>query len=88
MLFNLHNAKILVSGRALILPNKKVFDWSKLKAFADDNLNVNQKLKFAFGRVDNIVGKGENTGYENFLLLPPCFQRATFSESLKVSIVW
>ena len=34
---------------------------SKLKAFADDNLDVYQKLKFTLGGVGNIVGKGENT---------------------------
>ena len=29
-----------------------------------------KKLKFAFGRVENIVGKWENAGYQHFLLLP------------------
>ena len=43
------------------LPNYKILDLSKLKAFANVNLNVNQK--FALGRVDNIVRKGENAGY-------------------------
>ena len=32
----------------------------------------------AFDRVENIVGKGENAGY------PQCFQKVTFSGSLKV----
>ena len=45
------------------LPNNKILDLSKFKAFAEDNLNVNQKLKFALERVVNIVEKGENTGY-------------------------
>ena len=35
-------------------------DSSKLKAFADDNIKVTQKLKFVLGRVENIVEKGEN----------------------------
>ena len=30
----------------------------KLKAFADNKINVTQKLKFALGRVENIVGEG------------------------------
>ena len=30
----------------------------KLKAFADDKINVNEKLKFVFGRIEN-MGKGE-----------------------------
>ena len=38
--------------------------------------------------VENIVGKGENAGYQHFLLLPQCFQRVSFSGSLKVGIVW
>ena len=28
------------------LPNDKILDWSKLKAFADDIINMNEKLKF------------------------------------------
>ena len=60
------------------LPNDEFLDLSKLKAFADDNLNVYQKLKFALGRVENIVGKGENAGYQHFLPFPPCFQKASF----------
>ena len=29
---------------------------------------------FIFDRVENIVGKGENAGYQHFLLFPQCFQ--------------
>ena len=35
-----------------------------MKVFADDKINVIQKLKFYLGRVENIVGKGENAGKE------------------------
>ena len=28
------------------LPNDKILDWFKLKAFADDKINVTEKLKF------------------------------------------
>ena len=31
-----------------------------MKAFACNKINMNQKLKLFFGRVENIVGKGEN----------------------------
>ena len=41
---------------------------TKLKAFADDIIKVNEKLKFVFERVENIVGKGENAGEQHFLL--------------------
>ena len=39
-------------------------------------------------RVENIVGKEENAGYQHFLFFPQCFQKASFSGSLKVGIVW
>ena len=42
------------------LPNDKILDWSKLKAFADDIIKVIEKFKFGLGMVENIVGKGEN----------------------------
>ena len=37
---------------------------------------------------ENIVGKGENVGYQHFLLFPQCFQKAYFPGLLKVVIVW
>ena len=64
-------------------PNDKNLDWTKLKAFADDKINVNETLKLVFGRVENIVGKGENAGYQHFLLFPQCFQKLSLSGSLK-----
>ena len=70
------------------LPNDKILDLSKLKAFADDKMNVPKKSKFALGRVENIAGKGENFGYQRFLLFPQCFQKATLLGSLKVRIEW
>ena len=60
----------------------------KLTAIAHDKINVNEKLKFDMGRVENIVGKGENADYQRFLLFSQCFQKASSSGSLKVGIVW
>ena len=40
------------------------------------------------GRVEKIVGKGEISGYQYFLLFPQCFRKAFLSESLKVGTVW
>ena len=34
------------------------------------------KLKFVLGRIQNILGKGENADYQHFLLFPQCFQKA------------
>ena len=70
------------------LPNDKILDWSKLKAFADDKINVTEKLKFLLEMVENIVQKGENAGYQHFLLFPQCFQKDSYTGSLKIGIVW
>ena len=44
----------------------KFLDLSKLKSFAD---NVVAKMMIsAFEKPENIVGKGENAGYQHFLL--------------------
>ena len=34
-------------------------------------------------QVENIVGKGENAGYQHFLLFPQCFQKASFPRAVK-----
>ena len=70
------------------LPNDKNLDLSKLKPFADDKINVKEKLKLSLERVENIVGKGENAVYQHFLLFPKCFQRTSVSGSFKVGIDW
>ena len=70
------------------LPNVKILDWTKLKAFADDKLNVAEMMISVSKSVENIVGKGENAGYQQFLLFPQCFQKASFSGPLKFVIVW
>ena len=43
---------------------------------------------YAFDRVENNVGEGENACYQHFLLFPLMFSKSSFSESLKVLIVW
>ena len=56
----------------------KILAWSKLKAFADDKILV-AKMKISVINVvqniirkgvKNILGKGENTVYQHFLLFP------------------
>ena len=69
------------------LPNDNFFDGTKFKAFADDILNVAKIMIHVFDIVENIMGKGENADYQHFLLFPRCFQKASFSRSLKVGIV-
>ena len=77
----------LVTNIVNSLPNDKIFDISKMKAFADNKINVIEKIKFVLGRGENIVGRGENAGYQRFLLFTQYFQKATFSGSLIVGIV-
>ena len=36
----------------------------------------------------NIVGKGENAGYQHFLLFPQCFEKASFPDTSRGVIVW
>ena len=41
-----------------------------------------------FDRIENIVGKGENAGYQHFLLFPLCFETASFPDTSKDVVVW
>ena len=59
------------------LPNNKILDRTRMKAFAEHKINVIQKLKFALRRVESIVGKRENAGYQHFLVFPRCFRKGT-----------
>ena len=73
---------VVMSWRFNSLWHCKILDWSKLRAYADDKINVTEKLKFVLGRVENIVGKGENAVY--------CFPHSVFKRlSFKsVNLSW
>ena len=47
------------------LPDENSLGLPKLKAFADNKLNINQNVKVVFHRKENILGKEENAGYHN-----------------------
>ena len=51
-------------------PNDKILHASKLKAFADNKIDMTKQLLFGMERVENFVGKEENAGYQHFLLFP------------------
>ena len=55
------------------IPNDKILDWSKLRAFADHKIFVAEMMISHSDRVENIVGIGENAGYQHFLLFPHYF---------------
>ena len=55
-----------------------------MKAFAEDSVNLTEKLEFVL----EMVGKEENAGYQHFLLFQQCFQKAPYTGSLKGLIMW
>ena len=63
------------------------FSMSKLKAFADDKINVTYMIISVFNRAENTVGKGENSGYQHFFLFPH-FEKASFPGTSKGVTVW
>ena len=61
-----------------------ILDSSKLKEFADDNVEFDKSEKKLSKQIENTVGKGEIARYEQFLLFPQCFQKACLRQ--KVSL--
>ena len=76
--FIIHSIKQSKPNAFNPLPNSKTLGWSKLKQFADEKINVTEKLKF--GRVKNIVGKGENAAFSPF---PPMFSKGFLYRVIK-----
>ena len=66
------------------LLNDKFLDQTKFNAFAYD---VAKLVISVFDKAENIVGKGENAGYQHFLLFPQCFQKASLHGLFKVGIM-
>ena len=52
-----------------------MLDQTKLKAFADNKLNLTKFIICVFDRVENIVGKGEIAGTSNFSFSKDVFNR-------------
>ena len=44
------------------LPDNKILDWSKLKALADDKIDVSPIIEICAGKGRKHCGKRENTG--------------------------
>ena len=58
------------------------FNSDQSKILSSGNVLL-KNMKFVFGRVENIVGKGENAEYQHFLLFPQMFSKAFFSRGVK-----
>ena len=69
------------------LPNDNFLERSKLKAYADNKLNTAKMTILLCDRLENTLGKGENAGYQHFLLFPKCFPRPSPLGLLKVGTV-
>ena len=65
-----------------------VLQTRKSQVLIGKGLNAVQIMMCVSNRGENIMGKGENAGYQHFLLIPQCFQKASLSGLLKIRIVW
>ena len=61
------------------LADVKFLNLSETEAFSENNFSVVQVMQFLLANLENIVKKkGENAGYQHFLLFPQCFQKTLF----------
>ena len=67
-------------------PHDKILDQTKLKAFADDKLNVTKMIISVFDRAENIAGKGEIACTSNFFFSHNVFKRLLFQRRQNVSL--
>ena len=58
------------------LQNNKIFRPVQIESICSWQNKGTETLKFVKGRVENIVGKGENAGYQHFVFFPLCFHKA------------
>ena len=66
------------------LPNDRFLDWSKLKAFADDKINVTEKQKFFWGWMDGKhCGKKRKCWLPAFSPFPTMFSKGFFFRVIK-----
>ena len=64
----------------------KNLDQTKLKAFADDKLDVTKMVIYVFDRIENIVGNGEIACTSNFFFSHNVFKRLLSQTRRKVSL--
>ena len=69
------------------VPGDKILDLPNLKAVAYENLIVAKVMISLYVSGEKIVGKGDNAGYQHFLLFPQFCQKTSSTGSVKVGIV-
>ena len=74
--------------QTVLLTLSQILDSSILKEFADHNFKFDENGRKFSKQVENTVGKGEITRYEQFLLFPQCFQKTCTTDTLKPGLVW
>ena len=57
------------------------FAYPIMKIFVEENLNMIKTMRFVSERIENILEKGENAGYQHFLLFPKIFSKRTLSQA-------
>ena len=70
------------------LPNNKIFGRDQTESICRRQIKFTKMTIFLSDRVENTVGKGENAGYQHFLLFAQIFPKPSSLGSLKVGIVW
>ena len=80
--------KVALNPNTTKQANDKISHVTKLKAFADDKLNIAEMMICLLDQVENTVGIGENAGYQHFVLFLQCFPKPSSLGLLKVRIVW
>ena len=73
---------------SLFLTNRQNFENDQIQSTADDILHVGKMMISFLDREENTVEKGENAGYQHFLLFPQCFPKLSSSGLSKIVIVW
>ena len=70
------------------LPNDKILDMTKLKAFTDNKINVAQIMISVFDRVENIVEKRRKCWLTAFSPFTTMFSKGFFHGVVKSWVVW
>ena len=69
------------------LPSNKIVDCFKLKEFADNKTNIDEKLKFGFGKVETLWEK-EKMLVTSIFSFSHVYKKLLLPVSLKVWIMW
>ena len=82
------NSYLVAFNRTIFINSTKQqsFKLIQIESTCGDKINVTENLKFILVRVENIVGQGENAGYQHFLHSPQCYQTPSYPGTFKVVI--